>query len=143
MAIISKARADANSVVPIGTTGRVIHGDYDPDAQTFYCRKCGEFERIGHFGGSFPDWPHTPTRHLELFLTGLSRHSAKPRTYKPRHNLFTQLAFQGNEPTPEVARKLVGLLWGDIPIDTARLTTFDQQLAAFWLDRFRSQLGDA
>jgi hypothetical protein len=146
MAIISKARADATSVVvSIGTSdGRVIHGDYDPDAQTFYCQHHGDFRRIGHFGGGAPDfWAHTPTRHLELFLSALTRPSTKPRRFDPAHNIFAQLVFNGREPSRGIARVLLPLLWGNIPIDVRRLSEGDEQRAAYQLDQFRRALGDA
>jgi hypothetical protein len=144
MTIISEGRPDAKSVVSGGTPGGIIHGDFDPDAQTFYCRHHGDFKRIGHFGGGAPDyWAHTPTRHIELYLSALARPSAKPRKLNPSHNIFTQLVFQGREPSRDIARVLLPLLWGELPIDVRKLTAGAEQRAAYQLDQFRRALGDA
>jgi hypothetical protein len=122
---------------------RVVHGDYDPVSQTFYCQHHDNFQRIGHFGGGGAgDWAHTPTRHIELYLGALARPSAKPRKLNPSHNIFAQLVFQGREPSRDIVRVLLPLLWGELPIDVRKLTAGAEQIAAYQVDQFRRALGD-
>lgn len=84
-------------------TRAVVHGDQRSDGSTYYCRHCGTWFPPREF------FTHiSVAKHIELFANTL-QHARVLGREPTRENFLTARLFDGNEPTPEVARVYVAL----------------------------------